>query len=283
MNLEQKTFKVKQSHISFGRSGYLHGVLFSSRESKPQAAAILCHGLGSCAAATSSSALQLAKSGIASLAFDFRGHGQSGGTFDGAQVEDVIEAWRWLSQEYGIERNRTALIGHSVGAGTAILAARELDCVQVLVSLSSAADTKEKPEQGQTFKFKYQKDKGDDTYEYPRDGMLPWLDPITGSISWVWMNLRGYKLRINWEQYLKRVSEISLSAALKGLARCRKLFVHCKGDRVIPYTSAIELYQEASEPKELMIADKGYHSTPLLPGKVRQTWIDWVVQNLAAE
>ncbi len=84
-------------------------VIFGSRDAKlvgkillpnighPVPGAVLCHGLGASYQAVEPSARIMAKHGVASLIFDFHGHGHSGGIFDGNMVGDVIDAWHFLS------------------------------------------------------------------------------------------------------------------------------------------------------------------------------------------
>lgn len=79
--------------VSFGEHERLSGQLLLPNHKEQVPGAILCHGLGSGLEAVRPSALRLAKQGIASFIFDFRGHGRSKGVFDGRQVEDVVEAW----------------------------------------------------------------------------------------------------------------------------------------------------------------------------------------------
>jgi len=118
---------VRAFNVRFGRQVLLQGQVLSPDVTHPVPGAILCHGLGSGQGAMRPSGLSLAKQGIVVLVFDFRGHGRSGGIFDGNTVEDVIDAWQWLSQFDGVDKERIALIGHSMGARAAILATSKVD------------------------------------------------------------------------------------------------------------------------------------------------------------
>ena len=88
--------------------------------------AILCHGLGANYQAVEPSARIMASQGVASLIFDFRGHGNSGGVFDENMAGDVIDAWHFLSSFPQVNKKRIALIGHSMGAAAAVLAASQI-------------------------------------------------------------------------------------------------------------------------------------------------------------
>ena len=271
---------VQKYNIKFGRHGRLHGLLLSPNITYPVPGAILCHGLGSGLGAVSSSGLILARHGIIALVFDFRGHGRSEGIFDGNVVEDVVDAWQWLSQYENVDNRSIAIIGHSMGARAAILAAAEVDSPRALVALACPPDPDEKLSQGVPFDLGRWAKKGAAVMEYPRDSVLPWLGGAHAIVAWLWMYLRDYKLRVDWQRYFTTLSNMKISTALQNLGHYPKLFVHCQGDKRAPYQAAIEFYQKAPEPKDLLLAKGGYHAAPLLPGNLRKTWISWVVAHL---
>ncbi len=274
---------VRKYNVRFGKDGRLHGRLLLPDTAYPMPGAILCHGLGSGLGAVSSSAASIARRGIAALIFDFRGHGRSKGIFDGGEVEDVVEAYRWLAQHEGISRERIALIGHSMGARAAILAACQIDSTRAVVALSSPVDPDERLNGNNILDLAPWVRKGTAVMEYPADGMLPWLKGVYATVGWIWMYLRGYRLRVDWDRYFKSLPDVKISTALQNLDNCPKLFVHCRGDNKVPYQALVELYQEAPEPKDLLLAQGGYHSTPLLLGNLRRRWIRWLIAHLTSE
>lgn len=71
----------------------------------------ICHGL--------------AQVGIASLSFNFRGVGESQGTYDDGrgEVDDALEALRFLASQKGIAQGSVGLAGYSFGGGVAMKAA----------------------------------------------------------------------------------------------------------------------------------------------------------------
>ena len=107
----------------------------------PVPAAVICHGFGASHRAMRSSARILARQGIASLIFDFRGHGSSEGAMDGKMVDDVVSAWNTLKQFPEVDKNRMGLIGHSLGAMSAIMAAEKVKSPRALIALSCPGET----------------------------------------------------------------------------------------------------------------------------------------------
>ncbi len=271
---------MRSVNVKFGEQTQLQGQVLLPETSQPAPGAILCHGLGSGQGALKSSGLNLARRGIISLTFDLRGHGKSSGIFDGGEVEDIIAAWQYLSQLDGIDKERIVLIGHSMGARAAILAASKSISPYAMVVLSLPPDMDDK--KGQEISLHVESwMKGASVMEYPKQGALPWLPGIYGVISRAWMYLRGYQLRVDWRKAFGTMPNVKVSAALQNMSGRPKLFVHCRGDRQIPYQDIMEIYEKAPEPKELILADGGYHSTPLARGSLREKWINWVVNVLA--
>ena len=69
---------------------------------------------------------QLAEAGIASLRFDFRGSGESEGTFDemtvAREIEDVVAAYQFLKARPEVDGSRLGLMGLSMGGMVSALA-----------------------------------------------------------------------------------------------------------------------------------------------------------------
>jgi len=82
-------------------------------------------------------ASQLQETGFAVLALDLRGHGESGGEKDWAAMpEDAVRAWSALTMQEGVDPERTAIGGASVGANLALVAAANQPRVQAILLLS---------------------------------------------------------------------------------------------------------------------------------------------------
>jgi pimeloyl-ACP methyl ester carboxylesterase len=85
----------------------------------------------------------LAQQGIASLRYDKRGSGQSGGNFEKSTLsefaDDAVAAVQCLAERSDIDRDRIGVCGHSEGGWVAALAATRLREVDFLVLLSTFA------------------------------------------------------------------------------------------------------------------------------------------------
>lgn len=277
---KQHHFFVRTSAVSFGSGEVkLKGRLLFPEGLDNVPAAVLCHGFGTCSRTVEAPAYMMAGRGIAVLIFDFRGHGKSEGIVDENIVNDVIDAWNFLLACDGIDKSRMALAGHSLGAMASILAAHEVK-PQALIALSCPPEI-----DGDISKLNFEVplellERKDIVNEYPRDGSIPWVTGLAGLISRIWMRIAGYRVRVDWQKFFNIFSKARLSAAIGELKDCAVLFVHCDGDTISPIAAAVALYETAHGPKEIIISQGGFHSTPLLRGNVRRDWTDWTAYTL---
>ena len=119
----------------------LQGWYIFGREEKPTL--IFVHGIGSVRSGDRSVALasRLVENGFNVLMFDLRGHGSSGGDqVSGGYFEqwDVLGALDFLEGR-GIPPHRIGLVGFSMGAATAVLAAAREPAIGALVADSPYA------------------------------------------------------------------------------------------------------------------------------------------------
>ena len=80
--------------------------------------------------------------GLTALAIDLRGHGQSSGSAQDLQVmiQDVRAAAQWLASRPNVRGDRLAIVGASLGASLALLAAVDLPQVRAIGLLSPSLD-----------------------------------------------------------------------------------------------------------------------------------------------
>jgi pimeloyl-ACP methyl ester carboxylesterase len=97
---------------------------------------VLCHDLGSSKDAMLDLAIALQASGFTVVAFDFRGHGASGGSGSTLGVEekrDVLGALDYLASVEGVDARRLGIYGVGMGAQAAVRAAADRPSAAVLV------------------------------------------------------------------------------------------------------------------------------------------------------
>lgn len=114
----------------------LKGWLFRGQPKLPPI--VVCHDLGESRNAVMNIAIALNKSGFTVLAFDFRGHGASGGegsTLGVREVRDVLGAADFVAElpKADVDARRIGIFGAGMGAHAAVLAAAERPALRVLV------------------------------------------------------------------------------------------------------------------------------------------------------
>jgi len=253
---------VSERPITFGSKGIkLNGTIFipaNADESNRLPGAVMCHGYGGDQTAFENSARALSEEGIITLTFDFRGHGSSTGKLDGSIIEDVMDAWEYLHGRPEVDRKRMGLIGHSMGAFSAILAAGKLNKARVLVALACPGEINNAVARNTG---------------HIANPLLRYTAILIFKFATLYYNL---KVRVEWKKFIEFWPKMQPSQALSGLEDCSKLFVFCLNDLVSPYNRFLSSYAMASEPKQVMIG-AGHHNTMMEPGSLRTQWQKWVV------
>jgi pimeloyl-ACP methyl ester carboxylesterase len=204
----------------------------SPRPAGPVPAVLVMHGWGANASMMAPVVAPLQAAGLAVLLVDARCHGDSDGERFSSMprfAEDIATGLRWLRAQPGIDGERLALLGHSVGAAAALLHVAGLagqgadDGVRAVVSLSAFA--------------------------HPQEVMRRWLAehrlpyPVLG-----WAILRHVQRVIG-----ARFDEIAPLHTLARL-RCPVLLVHGRDDRTVPFDDARRLLQVARQGRLLAVA-----------------------------
>ena len=112
----------------------------------PAPAVVVMHGWGVNASFMLPVAPPLHAAGFAVLLIDARCHGDSDDedfTSLPRFAEDIETGLDWLKQQPGVDSARLAVMGHSVGAGAALLCAARRTDVRAVVSLSAFAHPRE--------------------------------------------------------------------------------------------------------------------------------------------
>jgi len=263
--VEKTGVTITEKPVTFGSNGIaLQGMLFMpSNASKENhvPGAVICHGYGGDKAAFENSARELAAEGVSILTFDFRGHGSSGGKLDGSVVDDIMDAWEYLHNRPEIDSKRMGLIGHSMGAFSAILAAGKLGKAKVLVTLSCPGELSNKGALN------------------PRHFAHPIAKFIAKSIFQITQIIYKFQVRVDWKKFIEFWPKMKPSQSLAELKECSKLFVFCLDDICAPYSRFVYSYSMASEPKQMLVTT-GNHNTPWESESLRRQWQKWTISAL---
>ena len=102
---------------------------------------LLLHGVGGSHADWDAFARQLQSQGMAALALDFRGSGASPGPADwNKSVDDTRAAWQALLAWPGVDPQRTAIVGASIGANLALIVGANNNQAAAVAALSPGDD-----------------------------------------------------------------------------------------------------------------------------------------------
>lgn len=109
---------------------------------RPSPGVVLVHMLSRSKADWDDLARQLEEAGVTALAIDLRGHGASAGSPGAlsAMVQDVSAAAQWLSARPAVRPDAVGVVGASLGANLALLAAAEWPAIRVVAAVSPSLD-----------------------------------------------------------------------------------------------------------------------------------------------
>jgi dipeptidyl aminopeptidase/acylaminoacyl peptidase len=194
-------------------------------------AVVVMHGWGANASLMLPTLAPLHAAGFAVLLLDARCHGES----DDAPftslprfAEDIEAGLDWLHQHPDIDTHRLAIMGHSVGAGAALLCATRRADVRAVVSLSAFAHPREVMR------------------SFLAEARIPY--PVLG-----WYVMRHVQSVIG-----ARFDDI---APLKSMTRlrCPVLLVHGTQDELVPFSDAQRLHAAGQPGQVQCLAVSGGH------------------------
>jgi alpha-beta hydrolase superfamily lysophospholipase len=109
---------------------------------RPAAGVVLVHMLSRSRGDWGGLPDRIRDAGMTALAIDLRGHGQSSGSPQELQamIQDVRAAAQWLAGRPNVRGDQIAIVGASLGASLALLAAVELPHVRALGLISPSLD-----------------------------------------------------------------------------------------------------------------------------------------------
>ncbi len=199
-------------------------------------AVVVCHGHNGSMDGDTGQAAALATGGLHVLLFNFRAHGRaptaSGGahvTFGAREYQDVLGALDWLEAEQGV--SRAGLVGFSMGAGVALIAAAQDARVTAVVA--------------------------DGTVRVLADAIVG-LGRTRGLPAWL---VRPLALVMLGMASLRARTWLAWADPIRwaGRVRCPVLFIHGENDPFVAERAVRSLAARAGERAELWIAPGAGH------------------------
>ncbi len=121
------------------RDGLAYSLWLPAADAAPRGGIVILHGAGSAKENHHDFARTAVASGLAAVAFDQRGHGESQGPMDGRALDDVA-AMADLLRERTPDRTPVALRGSSMGGYLAIVAAPRARAAAVVAICPASAE-----------------------------------------------------------------------------------------------------------------------------------------------
>lgn len=230
--------------ISFAneRKEKLSGILAKPEGTGKFPCVIICHGLGSSKENKQPIMEAFAESGIASLAFDFMGHGESEGSFADLTISKVADDARaaldFVSGLDFVDARRLGVMGHSLGGSVSLIAAGRDKRIKAAAVSAPVTDFNE------TFK------------------MLSDFDTRIGNLT-VWKQ-KGYTHFYTSKGYMKLGYSFLEDASMhdqKEIAKkvkCPVLIISGSKDRVVPVSQSEAFIRLLKSEKEMKILDCGH-------------------------
>ncbi|MFC1723353.1 alpha/beta hydrolase [Nanoarchaeota archaeon] len=232
MPVEEITFENSAHHVLSGTLKYP-----DSPDPKRFPPVLVLHGFGSHSdhELISNLANFIYPFGYASLRFDFHGHGKSTGKRQEVhitqKIDDIISAISFVESHNLVIEKQVTLIGHAMGADTAILTAARDERIKCLVLLASRSDlSKHKAMFSPT-----------DLEDMKKWGVCEHCQH--GTIS---------------KDFLAHLDKYDIKEELKKI-NIPVIFINGDSDFQVPFQNAKELYFAANEPKRFEIIPDGDH------------------------
>lgn len=203
---------------------------------------VICHGAGSQKENHADFARLAAANGWAALSFDARGHGDSEGGMSAEAVEDVISMAELLSLHEGVDRERVAARGSSMGGFLAIHAAALSPRIAGVIAVCPASeDGLARGLRGGDFEMRVD-------------------DPLTLE---AWLDANDLRQAV---------------ARLRGQPL---ILLHAEGDEQVPSEWSEELHELAPEPKKLILVPGGDHRSLQHDAELQSVALGWLEKRLA--
>jgi len=227
----------------------LTGTLYLPPETalRPVPGLLVGHGAGSDRHRHAAFCLRAAAKGLAVLAFDFRGHGESEGSVDGRLDDDVVAAADALRARPGVWADRIGYRGSSMGSLYGVHAARRarLAALALLCPADEAV-------------------------------LLQGLNDLASEGGWP---ERAEELRLDVEGLRHSLESRDVRAAAAGVL-CPALLLHARGDPVVPLSVGLALAQHLAGPTEVVILPGGDHTSLQGSAAIHERVSSWLSSTL---
>ena len=209
----------------------------------PYPAIVVVHGAGSRKENHADFARLATSSGWAALTFDLPAHGESEPEMTGAAVDAVISMAHLLKVQEGVDENRVAVRGSSLGGFLSICAAAAAPEIAGVIAICPASE--------------------DHLARGVRSGRFDIRagDPV---------DLEAWLVAQDIGEAVERIAGRPL------------ILMHAEGDTQIPSEHSEELYERAGEPRNLVIAPGGAHTTVQHDPELQGMALRWLERELRA-
>jgi uncharacterized protein len=249
--------------LAFTSDGLALAGLLYRPAGTPRGALVVCHGAGSRKENHVLMGEQAAAAGLAALAFDFRGHGESDGLLDPDGWHDVAAAAETLLRVSGAPW--AAVRGASMGGCLLLLAARARpELFGSLVALCPAdgpsllAGLDELEQDGPACP----------------DGAAGTGPPRGRRFD------PGYAGRFDGAALRPFLRRLDLVGIARGMRRV--LLAHARDDDVVPFSHSERLAAVLEQPTGFIVLERGGHHAPGRSPEVARATLEWVVRNAPA-
>jgi uncharacterized protein len=231
---------------SMPRGGHHNGLAYAlwlPDDPAPWPGVVVVHGAGSRKENHADFARLATASGWAALTFDLPGHGDSEPEMTGAAIEAVISMVHLLEVQDGVDEHRIALRGSSLGGFLALCAASAAPEIAGVIAICPASE--------------------DHLARGVRSGRFDMRagDPV------------------DLEAWL--VAQ-DVGEAVERIAGRPVILMHAEGDTQIPSDHSEELYERAGDPRKLVIAPGGAHTTVQHDPELQGAALLWLERELRA-
>jgi alpha-beta hydrolase superfamily lysophospholipase len=208
----------------------------------PWPGVVIVHGAGSQKENHADFARLAAAAGWAALAFDARGHGASEGEMSTGAIEDVVRMVRLLAATSGVDAERVAVRGSSMGGFLAIHAAVAAPEVAGVIAICPAGE------------------------EHLGRGIR------RGELE----------MRVADETALEAwLLERDLCESVERIGSRPLILLHAEGDDQIPSEWSAELYAHAAEPRKLVLVPGGDHRSVQHDAELQGMALRWLERELS--